>query len=345
MKSEDYSIIIRRIITILNIPIPNETLIRNVSKFINNFNYDNLINELSKDELYNYIVEEYINSIKNNNENINYKEYKPLLDVKTDDILVPKHHYTHILIDSRYRNITNSENTYINKFEYVILPKSNNVDPVGKIFSFSNLVNIIQFKIGSIILPYSEELALLNYSREITLSFTNLNGNSIITNTPFHFKFNYSKCDYNNNLIQLIPTIKKFRFNPPLRSLDSLAVQFNDPFLPIMFDSDRMYPSSINYIATDGRIIFSNKHKLNTDDIIIINQFNTNDDIINQNIINQITNKKGVKITKINDYIISTNIDFSSIILPDNSFLPEIIFQSKTFRFPIIIKYKTNSII
>jgi hypothetical protein len=112
-----------------------------------------------------------------------------------------------------------------------------------------------------------------------------------------------------------------------------------------MFDSDRMYPSSINYIATDGRIIFSNKHKLNTDDIIIINQFNTNDDIINQNIINQITNKKGVKITKINDYIISTNIDFSSIILPDNSFLPEIIFQSKTFRFPIIIKYKTNSII
>jgi hypothetical protein len=207
------------------------------------------------------------------------------------------------------------------------------------------LINITSFEVGKIILPYNSNLGALNFSQEITLSFTNIVGNSVHTaNESFHFKFNYTVAPYNNNLIILEPfnVLKPvFTFNPPLRTLDRLSIQFNDPYYPISFNVDRMTPSSFDYSNSAGLIHFPKPHNLITNDIIIIKGLTTNSNN-DFNILQQINNPKGVKVTVVDSYSITISIDFTTIVAPDVSSLPLIIFYSKTFRFPLIINYTSN---
>jgi hypothetical protein len=100
-----------------------------------------------------------------------------------------------------------------------------------------------------------------------------------------------------------------------------------------------MYPIQFNYISSDGRIVFPTPHGLNTNDIVIITGLTTLNDPLNNNILAQINNPRGVKITKINTTIISIGVNFSQIITPDTNSLPLILFYSNMFRFPIEIGY------
>lgn len=64
----------------------------------------------------------------------------------------------------------------------------------------------------------------------------------------------------------------------PINHLDDLSLRFNDPLFPVMFLPDRMQPSSLNYLSSDGRIVFDAPHELDTGDIIIIKGLTTGND-------------------------------------------------------------------
>jgi hypothetical protein len=351
MDKNQYTLIIRDVCEQLKIHNPDDTIVRNIMSFIKSRNLKSLRLKYPKNEDFNEeLVSMYLHQYQDKHEDtfniddIARNEYKT--DLIKDNILASPYHTTQIFIDSINRNAINYNGQDINKFEFEIVPltTSNETRP-GSIISYSNLINITSFEVGKIILPYNSNLGALNFSQEITLSFTNIVGNSVHTaNESFHFKFNYTVAPYNNNLIILEPfnVLKPvFTFNPPLRTLDRLSIQFNDPYYPISFNVDRMTPSSFDYSNSAGLIHFPKPHNLITNDIIIIKGLTTNSNN-DFNILQQINNPKGVKVTVVDSYSITISIDFTTIVAPDVSSLPLIIFYSKTFRFPLIINYTSN---
>jgi len=252
----------------------------------------------------------------------------------------------HIDIDSINRDVSKDRGLSITDFGF-ILSTRNDRAPLGVGIIPSKLIpaDITYMKIGRIILPYSTALANLNYNQELTLTFTGLRSNgsviaNLLTNETIHFSFTFTQCTFNANLVELIPVNKYCKFDPPLTYLDNLSMRWNDPRYPVSFDVDRMQAQLFDYTTTDGRITFAMPHKLNTNDVIIIYGLSTLNDSINTNILNIINNPRGIKITKINDTTISIGIDFTTIISPDNTSLPIILFVSKCFRIALEIGYQ-----
>jgi Iap family predicted aminopeptidase len=103
---------------------------------------------------------------------------------------------------------------------------------------------------------------------------------------------------------------------------------------------DRMTALSLNYLSTDGRITFSAPHNLSNGDIIIVQSLTTLDDSANSQVLIQVNNPRGLVVTVINPTVISIGVDFTTIVSPDPSAKPAVLFYSKTFRFPMEIGYQ-----
>jgi hypothetical protein len=189
------------------------------------------------------------------------------------------------------------------------------------------------------VLPYTAALRASNFTNEITLSFNAIRSNGILAHdNTYHFVFTYTV--RNDSLVELTPINEYCKFSPPLRFVDDLSLRFSDPIVPIEFNVDRMYASSINYLSSDGRITFASAHNLTTGDVVIVRSLTTLDDAKNTNILSRIHSARGMPITVINSTTISIGIDFSLIDQPDTNSKPLVVFYSNTFRFPLEIGYQ-----
>ena len=252
----------------------------------------------------------------------------------------------HIDIDSINRDISSDYGNVVTDFRFTLSTRNDRA-PLGTGRVPARLIpaNITYMKIGRVILPYNPTLANLNNNQELTLTFTGIRNNGAIaanltTNETIHFSFTYNTCAFDANLVELTPINKYCKFDPPLTYLDDVSVRWNDPRYPVQFNSDRLRALSFNYGTSDGRISFGMNHNLETNDIIIINGLTTLNNNANTTILSTINNPRGIKITKISNTIISTGIDFTTIVSPDSSSLPIILFISKCFRIPLEIGYK-----
>ena len=348
MDKEGYSKIIRGVCDYFQIDRPDETIVKNVIAFVKGKNLNYLKQQYkTNDELCDALSMFYIEHINEDDSHI--KTLTPNIDPITDNFYKNNEHSVNILIDSRNRNLSNyTYGTSVNEFHFNLVPKSNTSINQGSIQVNNDLVNITSFEISNrIILPYKQSLSELNYSQEITLSFINLTANSINSSDGFfHFKFHYETSSFNEDVIIMEPSTcaLRYEFNPPLRSLDDLSIRFNDPYYPINFYADRLNVSSVNYVNSDGRFNFDSPHNLSTGDVIVINNFHTLNDSKYNTLLNQIGNKKGVKITVIDDHIISTGINFNNFGSDaDSNMKPDILVYSNTFRFPLTINYISNN--
>lgn len=359
MNPSEYATVIKGIATKINI-VPNETLMINVSNFIRNKDIPTIRSRFSNPEdFYQNLIDLYVRYLSKEDIIADQKKIddraaalhkKPDKNKKHSSVIGPLSQWIdrsmHIDIDSINRDVSRDRGSSIIDFGF-ILSTRNDRAPLGVGIIPSKLIpaEITYMKIGRIILPYSTTLAALNYNQELTLTFTGLRSNgsviaNLLTNETIHFSFTFTQCTFNSDLVELIPVNKYCKFDPPLTYLDNLSIRWNDPRYPVPFDIDRMKPLSIDYTSTDGQITFPSAHNLNTNDIIIIYGLSTLNDSINTNILNIINNPRGIKITKINNIIISTGIDFTNISSPDISSLPIILFVSKCFRIPLEIGYQ-----
>ena len=364
MNAKEYAIVIKSICSQLGDIIPDDTLIRNVTLYCKSLNQTR-IRELHPldDDFYAAIVKSYINSIAPNNE-FYYNEYarkqdkkdnaslvaienakqafEPLTNWFGDRMPIVSSKSMSIYIDSRVRNVSSSPAMSIANFEFSLVPRLARSDiGDGSIQVRVMPSQITYFKIGKVILPYNSILRQRNYSNEITLTFAALRSNGIIgREDTYHFSFTYMVSPSNSQLIELLPVDKYCKFSPPLRIVDDLTLRFNDPIYPISFDNDRMIPSQFNYQSTDGRIAFSSPHNLNTNDVIIVNGLTTNSDAHNSTLLATINDPRGIVITTIDQFTVSTGIDFTQITHPDINSMPTILFYSKMFRFPLEIGYQ-----
>ena len=313
----------------------------------------------NRNDFYEAIALAYIDSLKPQKNDFDYGAYlqnqtrrpqtyqsskdmiEPLTEWIGDRMPVMSSKSMSIYMDSRVRGINDSEND-ITKFLFGLAPRQTKAElGDGRIQVREMPSHITYFKLGKIILPYTQEMQLRNFTKEMTLTFTALRSNGIIgREDTYHFAFTYGVNQSNPDMIELTPVNKYCKFSPPLRIVDDVSIQFNDPLYPVSFKLDRMIPSSFNYLSSDGRIQFTKDHNLNTNDVVIIQGFKTNNDAVNRTLLKMINDPRGLVVTKINNTTISINVDFTKIISPDISSLPIIIFYSKTFRFPLEIGYQ-----
>ncbi len=357
MSPEDYATIIKSICSKLNIT-PDDTLMLNVTQFCRRKDLNRMGIELGdQDKLNQHLVDLYLRYLSRDTEKKELQmlekhemaRHKHPSKIAQNSIMGPLTQWInrsmHIDIDSMNRNVSEDRGSYITDFRFT-LSSRNDRAPLGTGIIPARIVpaNITYMKIGKIILPYDSSLSNLNYTQELTLSFTGLRSNGAIaanlnTNETIHFSFTYTICSFNEKLVELVPTNKYCKFDPPLTYLDNMSIRFNEPRYVAQFNKDRLIPASFDYGSNTGNIIFGENHNLSTGDIIIITGLTTLDDASNNTILATINNTRGLKITVVNDTTISTNIDFTAIVNPDSSSLPLIVFVSKTFRFILEVGY------
>lgn len=358
MDPEEYASIIKGICLKLKIN-PDDTLMVNVTQFCRKRDLQSIRAKYKNpNDLHQYLIDLYLRYLSKEDLIAEQKMlddkasalHKKPTKVVTNSIMGPLSQWVdrsmHIDIDSINRDISNDYGNSVIDFRFTLSTRNDRA-PLGTGRVPARLIpaNITYMKIGRIILPYNQTLASLNNNQELTLTFTGIRNNGAITanlttNETIHFSFTYTECAFDNNLVELIPINKYCKFDPPLTYLDDVSIRWNDPRYPIQFNPDRLRALSFNYATSDGRISFGVNHNLENDDIIIINGLTTLNDNVNTTILNTINNPRGIKISKISTTIISTGIDFTTIVSPDTNALPVILFVSKCFRVPLEIGYK-----
>ena len=357
MNPADYAVIIKGICSNLSID-PDDTLMLNVMQFCRKKNLNQMRSEASsQEELNQRLVELYLKYLSRDSERAEMKmikdralaEHKKPVKRTQNSIIGPLSQWVnrsmHIDIDSMNRNVSEDRGNYLTDFRFVLSTRNDRA-PLGTGIIPARIVptNITYMKIGKIILPYNSTLSALNYTRELTLSFTGLRSNGAIaahlnTNETIHFSFTYTVCSFNAGLVELTPVNKYCKFDPPLTYLDNMSIRFNEPRYVAQFNKDRLIPTAFDYGSSNGVISFGENHNLNNDDIIIVTGLTTLDDGSNSTLLNAINNTRGIKIASIDATSISTGLDFTTIVDPDTSSLPLVIFVSKTFRFMLEVGY------
>lgn len=243
---------------------------------------------------------------------------------------------THILVDTRYRNVSGIQS---NKFVFNLVQNNNNsLNPGSGDLSIGgkNIKSIIKMEVPSFNIPFVNVAD--NFYKKITMTINELKTDSFgaYENSNFHFMFSYESLGL---LLKLTPDNNglytfKYPINPK-----SLSFSFGSPFVPISFDLDRMYALDLDYLSNNGVITFNQQHNLGSGDIVYITGFSTLNNTDNINIIATINRLEGHIITVESATSISINVDFTSIINPDPTNTPFIYFGSKRIIFPLILTY------
>ncbi len=353
MNAQEYATVIKSICSKLSIGTPDDTIIRNVSSYCKRLNHKELKQRYPDDShRYEMIVKSYLNSIQPRDEyefdpssllSRSSKKEEPLTTSWIDQRMPTlSSKAMSIYVDSRLRNadVTQSD---ITDFVFSLVPRQTKTQVGdGHIQARVMPSQITYLKIGAFAIPYDESFRVTNSSREVTLTFTALRSNGMIgQDETYHFAFTYEPITA--SIVKLTPINKYCKFSPPLRMIDNLSLRFNDPIYPIQFMTDRLIPSSFNYMSSDGRIEFATQHKLNAGDVIVIDGLTTDDDAANKSILSKINNPRGVVVTPINLITISIGIDFTQLITPSLTSLPQVFIYSRSFRFPLEIGYQDVS--
>jgi len=246
---------------------------------------------------------------------------------------------SNILLDSRYRNISNTDQT---KVQFTIMNNSKlKVPGTGIITSLAPMRDILEIEIFPFSIPYSSNAD--NYYKKITLSILELAAISIDSyeDCQYHFMFKSIK---NNNLIDLVPLNPIFRFYKPITSISDLTLRFGTPLAPIKFDSDRVSTSLIDYTTNPCLITFVKDHNLISGDLIYITDFTTLNPASDLNIINAFNNENGHLCTRLSNVQISINIDATLVKFPDTNLSIIIYFGSKRILMPMRIRYLYNNL-
>ncbi len=357
MEVQDYAAVIKEICVAFQISIPDTNLIRNATQYCKQLNHLQLRKRFPVDsERFAFIARSYVESINDQKQEFDYTEYLHAQH-KSDESLSQKlaalstswvneqmpviaSKAMTIYIDSSWRD-RSSNSKSITDFAFQLVPRQSQGGAIaGQIQTRVMPSQITYFKIGKFKLPYAASMRQTNYSKELTLTFTALRSNGILSqNETFHFTFTYN--EINDGLVEVSPLNEYCKFSPPLRLLDDLTLRFNDPIYSVAFPGDTLMPSQFNYITDDGRISFGSPHGLNTGDVIIVMGLTANGtSAINVSILESVNDPRGHVITKISDWMISIGVDISDLVSPDNTALPSIRVLSRTFRFPLEIGYQ-----
>ncbi len=350
MDKSTYAKIIQSVCARIGMEKPTSTIIRNVMAHCRKLDMKHLrVMHPDANDFLLVVVRSYMDSIRQepefdfgeylqNTRSATAKDVSPMW--LQDNMPMDASKSMSVYFDTRLRRIDFVDNTPITNFGFAIVPKNTHTSAGnGNVHVRVSPSQITYFKVGTMLVPYTAAMRTANFTKELTLSFTALSANGILAeDQTYHFVFKYTVVsDY---LVELTPIDRYCKFCPPIRHLDDVSWRFNDPIVPIAFNTDRMLAASLNYLSTDGRITFPYAHGLATGDVVIVQGLSTLDDPSNVVILNQVHSARGMPITVINPTIIAIGVDLTTIVSPDITSKPMVLFYSKTFRFPLEIGYQ-----
>lgn len=365
MNTHDYARVIRDVSTKLRIGI-DETLINNITYFCRSRDVNMLKSRYpSAADFYAALTDSYINHImqKDDIENqhhtdmqmeARHKKPTELNNTITQLGVGSKNakniwflsRAMHINIDSVNRNTSRDTGRTIKDFLFVLSDRNDRA-MLGSGVVPARIIpaNITYLKIGPIAVPYSRVMDTMNISQIITLTFTGLRANGAILsmqegNETIHFNFTITRNVVNPDIAILTPTNKYCKFDPPITYLDDISFRLNDPRYAIPFVMDRATPSNIDYGSNPGLIVFSSPHQLATGDVIRVFGLTTLNDAINSTVLATINDPRGLLVTVVDATSLTIDVDFTSIINPNVSSRPVIVFTSKCFQIPLEIGYQ-----
>lgn len=358
LDPKEYAAVIKGICAQMH-SVPDDTLMVNVTQFCRKRDLIKLRKRFAQSaDFYQHLIDLYIKYLSKDDLLAEQKMlddraqsmHKKPVKKSRSSILGPLSQWVdrsmHIDLDSINRDVSQDYGSAVSEFR-LTLSERNDRAPLGTGIVPARLIpaNITYMKIGRIILPYNQTLAALNSTQELTLTFTGLRSNGAVvanltTNETIHFSFTYTECTFDSNLVELTPSNKYCKFDPPLTYLDNVSMRWNDPRYPVQFNIDRLPPVSFNYSSTDGRITFAVAHQLNTNDVVIVNGLTSLAAARDSVVLASINNQRGVKVTVVSSTVISIGINFTTITAADTSSLPIILFVSKCFRVPLELGYQ-----
>ena len=264
----------------------------------------------------------------------------------------------YILLDSRYRIITDFQQEFITQFSWAYVMKTQEATQ-GTVNLIGNVRDINALRVYPFRIPYVAD-ADNKYAR-ISVFIEEFGSQAFIAHE--HRKFHFMlRSTIDGEFIEL--ETNKFNdgfffFEKPITNVNSLTVTFGSPLEPIVFERDRDY-CSINYfiIAPLTQFTTENPHNLVNGDRVYFSQFRVGevnpllpDQVaINQNILDGINREEGFLVTVIDNLNFSINFDSSLIQnpipnttdpppVPPDALRIEVFYGSKRFFMPLEIQY------
>jgi hypothetical protein len=214
-----------------------------------------------------------------------------------------------IMLDTRYRLITNNSSTFTWNFV-----NNENVSD-GTVNVSGNINNIISMRLSPIRIPYTAS-ADNDYSR-ITLLVNEFSSQSFIGQEGRRFHF-INNAIVDNRWIIVCPENFNdgyFYFRTPLNFSSTITVSFGSPLDSLDFDSDRATTTVTAYGAVTTFQTNIN-HNLETGDLVYISNFNTLNNITESTIVSSINRPLGHTIDFINNNTFTINVNSTSIVTP-----------------------------
>lgn len=364
MEPKDYATVIQEVCRLQNIPSDNN-IIRNVTVFCKSLDHAKLeLERPVREERLKFMATTYIQSILPSLNEFDYTdfvsselrddvkdasdrgaEFTPLTSWIGSRMPVLSSCSMNVYIDSRRRGFTNHlDGQGVTDFSFALVPRHTQfmIDD-GSVMCHSMPTNVTYFKLGKITLPYGRTLRATNSMNEITLTFTALRSNGAIAfDDTYHFTFTYVVSSVSDDIVELMPSNEFCKFDPPIQTVDDLSIRFNDPIYPITFLPDRMRADSISYTALDGQISFSSPHLATDGEVVVIDTLTSLDDSKNLEVLSDVNNPRGHRITVIDATTIAIGVDLSLITIPDLLSAPWVQFFNRTFRFQMEIGYQSS---
>jgi hypothetical protein len=246
---------------------------------------------------------------------------------------------TTILLDSRYRDLTDTNK---NRISWNLINSGKLVEGVQGVVSVSNSINNIKsIKMYPTRIPYNLQAVNGNYKR-ITVYIEQLPTQAITSSTRrYHFMFG-AEYDTLTNFIDTYPlesSAPSFSFVNPIQNLDRISLNFAYPTEPLEFGNDRieviLYQTGV---ITEFRC--STEHKLTTGDLVYFTTFaaggTTNVDLQTNAAINSI---HGNPIFYIDNNTFSIDINSTGLTLPPVGILYGCYLGSRRLHIQLEITY------
>ncbi len=209
-----------------------------------------------------------------------------------------------------------------------------------KELSIINIENVLGAKVHPFRFPYTE--TAITFPMRLSINIEEFGGQAYISHVKnFQFIFELKKEGSGTEPYQLIDTggtYSEFWCATPITTMDSITINFGNPFNKITLDPDQLYAT----ISSDGAqtlLTFTQPHMLLANDIVYIENFATDsaDDYTETALLNSIYGWKLASVTSSTAHI---DVDISSLSgsIINNPYL--IYFDSKRFAIPIEIYYR-----
>lgn len=242
---------------------------------------------------------------------------------------------THLLLDTRYRNLS-TDGTREFTWDYInqLLISQGTINSLGNIRDIIS-ITIMPFRIPNV-------LSEFNDYNLISLSIEEFISQSIIAheNRRFHFLSGIDRKKSDNRWLSLCCDDyynAEYKFNTPITTLNTITIKFGEPLNIMIFDKDRL-PGNIIY-GSPTTINFDEDHKLTNNDLVYIDNFTTSNPIIDSSAIAGINNINGNPATIISPTSITIPVDTSTIIGNTIIRLYTVFFGSKRIFIPMELKY------